>query len=436
MLKVLTLFSFVLILFSCKTPGTVFSKKTAHEQYADKLTSTGLNATALGKKWFEVGNKAVINAIAIQLPYQETGYFSSEFPGATALSFSAKRGERLIITLQKTPASNYLFFGDLFQQQNTNTRYLQSIDTLTNLLEFNVKENTSFVLRLQPELLQSCSYTLSIKTGPSLAFPAPSPNAKNKVISYWGAGRDNGARKHEGIDIGGSRGTPLLAVGEGVVSSVTENNLGGKVVFIRSNSSNETWYYAHLDSQIAINGQRVKTGDVIGLMGNTGNARTTSPHLHFGIYTMGGAVDPFPYVNPIKAEPAAITASRNSLGTTMRITKPTTQVLLTPGTLPGEKAGDNLPVRIVAATGNMYKVTLPGGEIRFITASNLDPLDKKLRQTKLKAAAVLTDAPQPGAPVIASLKEGNSVDVLASFGNYQYVAAENKKGWIMQPATN
>ena len=57
-------------------------------------------------------------------------------------------------------------------------------------------------------------------------------------------------------------------------------------------------YYAHLDKQLVHEGQQVKKGDVVGLVGNTGNARFTPSHLHFGVYTVKGPIDPLPFVNP------------------------------------------------------------------------------------------------------------------------------------------
>jgi murein DD-endopeptidase MepM/ murein hydrolase activator NlpD len=58
----------------------------------------------------------------------------------------------------------------------------------------------------------------------------------------------------------------------------------------------ESHYYAHLDRQLVTAGTYVKEGDLIGLVGSSGNARGSAPHLHFGIYTAGGAVDPLPYI--------------------------------------------------------------------------------------------------------------------------------------------
>jgi peptidoglycan LD-endopeptidase LytH len=69
-------------------------------------------------------------------------------------------------------------------------------------------------------------------------------------------------------------------VADGVVTRVEENTLGGRVIFLAPNNKDYSLYYAHLQEQTAKPGQRVKTGDTIGLMGNTGNARTTAPHLH------------------------------------------------------------------------------------------------------------------------------------------------------------
>jgi hypothetical protein len=101
----------------------------------------------------------------------------------------------------------------------------------------------------------------------------------------------------------------LLPLPMEIISRVNENNPGGKVVFLRDANTGNNLYYAHLDSQIAVEGQKVKTGDTVGLVGKTGNARNTVPHLHFGIYTIGGAINPLPFINPDVKEPKKIAAS-------------------------------------------------------------------------------------------------------------------------------
>ena len=73
---------------------------------------------------------------------------------------------------------------------------------------------------------------------------------------------------------------------------------------MRPIDKNFSVYYAHLDEQLVSQGQRVKKGDTLGLVGNTGNAKHTPPHLHFGIYTYNGAIDPLPFINKeIKTAP-------------------------------------------------------------------------------------------------------------------------------------
>ena len=77
---------------------------------------------------------------------------------------------------------------------------------------------------------------------------------------------------------------------------------GEKTVWLRDGERGLSYYYAHLDSQLVRAGEYVERGDTVGLVGNTGNARTTPPHLHFGIYA-NGARDPYPYLQGEDAPP-------------------------------------------------------------------------------------------------------------------------------------
>ncbi|MGE8561913.1 MAG: M23 family metallopeptidase [Acinetobacter sp.] len=132
------------------------------------------------------------------------------------------------------------------------------------------------------------------------SLPIPVQNIKTKQLrDTWGASRSSG-RTHEGIDIMAPRGTKVLSTTEGLIADLRNNNLGGKVVWIMGPGG--TWhYYAHLDEhKRGLNvGDYVKKGDLIGYVGNTGNARHTAPHLHYGIYLDGkgrGVVNPYAYL--------------------------------------------------------------------------------------------------------------------------------------------
>ncbi len=110
----------------------------------------------------------------------------------------------------------------------------------------------------------------------------------------WGAPR-SGNRYHQGTDVFAPYGTPLVAVVDGVVT-LSGSRLGGVVVYLTA-ENNTRYYYAHLSgySPGLRSGDEVLTGDLIGFVGDSGNARGTSPHLHFQIHPYGGnPVNPFP----------------------------------------------------------------------------------------------------------------------------------------------
>lgn len=117
---------------------------------------------------------------------------------------------------------------------------------------------------------------------------------KNQIANTWGAARDGG-RSHEGQDIFAPRGTPIFSATTGYVVKIGEDNLGGHTVSVIGDGGRK-YYYAHLDSY-APNlevGDYVTRNTVLGYVGSTGNADGTPPHLHFGVYTATGAVDPLP----------------------------------------------------------------------------------------------------------------------------------------------
>jgi murein DD-endopeptidase MepM/ murein hydrolase activator NlpD len=127
-----------------------------------------------------------------------------------------------------------------------------------------------------------------------LAMPVAGVS-KAKVNDSWHAPRSGGERQHEGQDIFAPRGTPVLSATDGYVVSVAENKLGGRTVSVVG-AAGIIYYYAHLDryaDDIGV-GNRVTPDTVLGYVGTTGNAAGTPPHLHFGVYSSGGAINPLP----------------------------------------------------------------------------------------------------------------------------------------------
>lgn len=120
--------------------------------------------------------------------------------------------------------------------------------------------------------------------------------AKRAVTDTWRAPR-SGGRTHEGQDIFAPKGTKVLSATNGYVYKIGENNLGGQTVSVIS-SGGRVYYYAHLDAYapgLKV-GDPVTTRTLLGFVGTTGNAQGTPPHLHFGVYTFGGAINPLPLI--------------------------------------------------------------------------------------------------------------------------------------------
>ena len=111
-------------------------------------------------------------------------------------------------------------------------------------------------------------------------------------IDTWGAPRYGPGpivRTHEGQDVFCNFGAPILASESGSIE-FAEGGLGGKIARLYRGDGSY-WYYAHLagfNTKDFQNGDRVEAGDIIAYCGNTGNALTTPPHVHFGWYQPNG----------------------------------------------------------------------------------------------------------------------------------------------------
>ncbi len=122
----------------------------------------------------------------------------------------------------------------------------------------------------------------------------------------WGDPREDGARAHHGTDILAPRGTPVVAAAAGRVAKLFESERGGTTVYVRSPRRRWTYYYAHLAAYAPglHEGQVVKAGDVLGYVGDTGDAGAGNFHLHFGLkrtapdqhWYEGVDVNPYPFL--------------------------------------------------------------------------------------------------------------------------------------------
>lgn len=159
--------------------------------------------------------------------------------------------------------------------------------------------------------LQNALYAMRLSSMPApTALPIPVLGLTRKALTdTWHASRPP-RRRHEGIDIFAKKGTPVISNTEGILLRRGENPLGGNVVWVLG-PGGLRHYYAHLDQFSEVTpGKRVEVGTVLGYVGNTGNARTTPPHLHYGVYAATGAINPYPLLAAVQPKTHNATKTR------------------------------------------------------------------------------------------------------------------------------
>lgn len=150
-----------------------------------------------------------------------------------------------------------------------------------------------------------------VREKPVLPYPVPVEGVRpRQLTNSWGAAR-SGNRRHQGIDIFARCGTPIHSATDGVVFTVGTNRLGGQIVRVLGPGG--YWhYYAHLSRFADVReGQRVAAGTVLGYVGDTGNAKGTPCHLHYGIYSWANvAHNPYPLLTDSSSRPLPVRAFR------------------------------------------------------------------------------------------------------------------------------
>lgn len=301
MIKNTVLIAAAIVCVACATPNefknTLFNP-SPRISYERKLKREFPESS----QWQAAHDNALAAPRAIQLPHGGKGTFkTAEFP-VYSYRFDLKPGEILDVEVQTDSVGQHVFI-DLYEDLASGP--IASNSKEANILEFAAERPAAFVLTIQPEVGMQSGCIVLLNKNPVYGFPVAG-KGNSAIQSFWQAPRDGGARKHEGIDIFSKKGTPVVAVTDGVISDTGDRGLGGKQVWQRTGLFGNSIYYAHLD-QIAIEaGAMAKKGDTLGYVGNTGNAKGGAPHLHFGIYQgFGGAVDPLPYVYQPKRVTAA-----------------------------------------------------------------------------------------------------------------------------------
>lgn len=416
-------------------PATgLFKPSSPHEQYRQSLKDAKLDQTALGTDWIRASNRALSDSLTITVPYRERGYFSASKPLAVGYKLKGERGDRFLIKVETLGPQPAQVFIDVFSlDERGKTSLIAASKADTNVLNWEPRRNQNYLIRVQPELLRSGQYTISVTREPALSFPVQGKDSR-QISSYFGVPRDGGRRKHEGVDIFAARGTPALASASGIVSGVGVNRLGGNVAFVNDAERKLRIYYAHLDRWHVKDGQRVSVGDTIGFVGNTGNARTTGPHLHYGVYTYNeGATNPLPFIRMGRSPARQPLLSPSRLGDSVRIAEPQTAVRVGPSS--ETRSLQTLPKRtvltIVGGTDLWLRVETPAGLTGYVASKASESIGRPLRQLTLTTEKQLLDNAEPTAAPIKALTTGSQLTVLGIFGAFQLVKqTDGSTGWV------
>jgi peptidoglycan LD-endopeptidase LytH len=424
--KMSLLLSLAFFLFAgCGELDNLITSKTPYEKYLKSLTDSGIINTEAGTEWKKAGEKVFLDTLLVTLPYKEILYFSPSRIYASGYMFTGKRGERIILKADKDSALTTQLFIDLFFINGEEYEHIASAENETLFIEHTIRNSGMYFLRIQPELLGGGRFHLKINNSPSLAFPVEGKDSR-AVKSFWGDKRDGGSRDHKGVDIFADKGTPVIASEDGVVTRTGTNNLGGKVVWL--STLNKSLYYAHLDSQAVSPPATVKMGDTLGYVGNTGNARYTPPHLHFGIYYHGeGAVDPLPYIRNYFASIPDPEVNEEVLGAHGRITS-RTSLFYSLDTKKKELFPADTPVMVTGSAGEFYKGILHNGKSVYVNRKALMFDHKPVKHTEAEKDILLK--PDSSSIVTGVIFPGEEYSRVGSINNYFLIEYNGIFGWI------
>ena len=414
----------------------------AHDGYLHSLREANLSDTALGRDWIFSSEEALKKPIDITLPLEEVFYISPTEALAVGYRFDVKRGQKIELEISVESEKPSRLFIDCFRVRDEleeDLLLVASANGSENYLFFEPRRDAQYIIRLQPELLRGGRYKVTLQKDASLDFPV-SGKTSSAILSVFGVPRDAGRRVHNGVDIFARRYTPVLAPSDAEVRRVGKNDLGGNVIWLYDSKRAISLYFAHLQTQDVVPSTRVKAGQRIGTMGNTGNARTTPPHLHFGIYARGsGPVDPAPYITKIEKTPISVSADLEMLGRWARSKESDVSLRVSASGRSDRIMSLNQysPMKIQAAVSRWYRVLLPDGTSGFVYEDSLEPIDESLENLRALANQEVRETPLYDAPAKEVLGAGDTFAVLGSYDGYWLVRTnQGKTGWMSIPSAS
>ncbi len=429
------------VLSSCRQElvPEVYRPSSAHDAYLYALEQAGLAESALAVDWKEASRESLNRAIPITPPFQEVFYVDPKEAFSVAYRFEVLRGQRTEIQVDLQGEEPTRIFMDLFRVEGDSPDYWVPVASAPEgeyKLEFEPRLTIPYTIRIQPELLRGGRFTITIRNVPSLEFPVAGADSRD-IGSGFGAPREGGRRRHHGVDIFAPRHTYVTAPSDGRVLRAGEQPVGGRTIWIRDEKRNLTLYFAHLQALKVEQNANVKKGDVIGTVGNTGNARTTPPHLHFAIYVRGsGPIDPVHFITKTNDIPRPVTVDLQPLGKWVRSN--TQPVFLRPTSDPRAEPATELeqyvPMQVLAAASERYRVLLPDGTSGYVPAGSLESVHPGLQSLGAGDSLTVRDSPHSDGIVKSHIESGNGIEIWGRFSGYWLLGTEDGLiGWVPIP---
>jgi len=428
----------LLSLSHCKKEAVpeAYKPTNSHDAYIHSLRMADLAHTALGGDWILASETALREPVEIETPYEEAFYVDQAAAFAAAFRFHVKRGQRTEIDVVFQGQRRCRLFMDLFRVQGSTIeewKLVASANEKEKHLEFEPRGDAEYVVRLQPELLRGGRFNVVIRTVASLEFPVVGYDS-GSIGSGFGAPRDGGRRRHHGVDIFAPRHTPVHAPSKAYVRHVGESDRGGRNIWLYDSKRLLYFYFAHLQTQDVIEGTYVEARQEIGTVGNTGNARRTPPHLHFGIYVQGeGLIDPYNYINKINSVPEDIRADLEMLGRWVRSKdqKIYLKTSLNSGPQHMTQLDRYSAMKVRAAASNMYRVNLPDGISGYVPAHSVELAEEILEYRQADHIHMVMDSPMEHAVIMEQIGTGEEFSILGQFEEFWLVQTnQGTVGWL------
>ncbi len=470
---VLGLLLIVLLLAGC-SPEAAITPPDAQESVArfrESVETLAVSERYVGEEWTAATVRALENPTTAVLPFVEDLTFDATAPRAMAFEFQAVRGHG--ITIRGDDAVLLELFhrpdgedpGRQVSDPADDGELVAVADRLPGegALYYEPQEHGRYLLLVQARPLDNPDIRLSATTEALLEWPVEGTGPED-VWSVFGDSRDAGRRVHHGIDIFAPRGTSIFAGSRSLVRRVGTRDRGGNIVTLYDEARGIFLYYAHLDEHRTERGLTVGPGDLIGTMGNTGNAVTTPPHLHIGIYDenwrrpldpwyffvparrverlpevavedLNGWVRPrrdMPtvhahpdFVGGIVPSPARFDARGNPVDPSYRPPRLLARGERVPVPL---SAGDAL--RVQGTHGPFVRVELSGGRTGYVERSAVERAAVGIEELSLGRETPVLMRPEESADLRGTLGENQIVSILAYAGDYGLIIYQGYAGWI------